>query len=145
MIKEVIQVISTDQKQGAKGPYLEILYRDAKGQERKKNIFDQTLWNLFGDGLWVEWQLEKEGTWWNVKSAQGVKEGLPPAVKPDFKSENRAEIAPQERGMWWKEIGELIRTDKLRAVFGEKDSLIITRAYKLQAIASLGITAKKED
>lgn len=139
MIKEVIQVTGTDQKQGAKGPYLEVLYRDEKGQERKKNIFDQTLWNLFGEGLWVEWQLEKEGTWWNVKSAQGVKEGV------EKIKETAIEVAPQEKGMWWKEIGGLIRDGKLEEVFGEKDAPFIRRAYKLQAIASLEIRAKKED
>lgn len=142
MIKEVIQVTSTDQKQGAKGPYLEVSYRDEKGVERKKNIFDQTLWNLFGEGLWVEWQLEKEGNWWNVKSAQGVKEGM---EKPKDTPKPTGIISGEERGMWWKEIGELIRADKLEAVFGEKDAPFIKRAYKLQAIASLGITAKKED
>lgn len=54
-------------------------------------------------------------------------------------------ISGEERGMWWKEIGELIRSEKLEEVFGEKDAPIIKRAYKLQAIASLGITAKKEE
>lgn len=147
MIKEVIQVISTEQKQGTKGPYLEVSYRDEKGTERKKNIFDQTLWNLFGEGLWVEWQLEKEGTWWNVKSAQGVEAGIaklkeapPPSIREnmEWKQENI------EKSFWWNQVGGLIRADKLEEVFGEKDAPFIQRAYKLQAIASLGIT-KKED
>lgn len=70
---------------------------------------------------------------------EGAPEATPPSVKPT------QEVAPQERGMWWKEIGELIRADKLVEVFGEKDAPFIRKAYKLQAIASLGITAKKED
>lgn len=54
-------------------------------------------------------------------------------------------VAPQEKGMFWKEIGRLICAGKLEEVFGEKDAPFIRRAYKLQAIASLEIKAKKED
>jgi len=54
-------------------------------------------------------------------------------------------ISGEERGMWWKQVGGLIVAGKLEEVFGEKDAPIIRRAYKLQAIISLGITAKKED
>ena len=125
MIKEVIQVLSTDQKQGAKGPYLEVSYRDEKGQERKKNIFDQTLWNLFGEGLWVEWELEKEGNWWNVKSAQRVKEGV-----EKIKEALTTEVAPQEKGMFFKELGECIRCGQLEKDFPKSFVRIKSDYYK---------------
>jgi len=56
-----------------------------------------------------------------------------------------SEISPQERGMWWKEIGALICNNKLEEVFGVNDAPIVKRAYKLQAILSLEITTKKTE
>jgi len=79
-----------------------------------------------------------------VNGAWVIKEGEVP--QPTASTPQPAqEIAPQEKGMWWKEVGRLIVAGKLEEVFGEKDAPIIRRAYKLQAIVSLGITAKKEE
>lgn len=124
MIEEVIQVLNTEQKQGRKGPYLEVAYRNEKGEEHKRNIFDQALWNLFGKNLWVKWQLEKEGNWWNVKGAESVKEGV------ERLSQAPAEIAPQEKGMWLKVMGEFIMSGQMEKDFPKSFVRIKSQFYK---------------
>ena len=101
MITEVIQVIDTDQKEGAKGPYLEVSYTGKDGKPHKRNIFDQSLWKPFQKGGWVQWQIEKEGDWWNVKGAQSAKEGieqLPPQSPGELSPEQQAEINRARQG-----------------------------------------------
>ena len=138
MIDEVIQVLNTEQKPGAKGPYLEVSYRDEKGKERKRNVFDQALWNLFGKGLWVKWQLEKEGNWWNVKGAESVKEGI------EKLSQVPAETAPQEKGMWLKVMGEFIVSGQLEKDFPRSFTKIKARYYK-EMQNKTGISLKESE
>jgi len=140
MIEEVIQVLNTEQKPGAKGPYLEVSYRNEKGEEHKRNVFDQALWDLFGKDLWVKWQLEKERNWWNVKGAESVKEGI-------FKKEALAlvaETAPQEKGMWLKVMGEFIMSGQLEKDFPKSFIKIKSRYYK-EMSKKTGISLKGEE
>ncbi|KKN64723.1 hypothetical protein LCGC14_0488550 [marine sediment metagenome] len=140
MIKEIIQVISTEQKVG-KGdkPYLEVVYTDKDGKERKKNIFDSALWNLFSNGFWVELSLEKEGNWWNVKSAVGVEK----AIAEKEQAEKPKEIAPQELGMWWKELGNRIGDSSLERDYPKAHVKIKVQYYKKLSEVT-GVSFKEE-
>ena len=71
-MEKIIVVEKSEILQGAKGDYLKVTDKEGKSQ----NIFDQALWNLFGDGLAVKLTLEKQGRWWNVTGAEAVKDVL---------------------------------------------------------------------
>jgi len=78
MMEKIIVVEKSEVLPGAKGEYLKVTSKDGKAQ----NIFDASLWNLFGDGLAVKLTLEQQGRWWNVVGAEGVaKELAEKAVK----------------------------------------------------------------
>lgn len=84
-MEKIIVVDHSEIVQGAKGEYLKVTDKGGKTQ----NIFDQALWNLFNDGLAVKLQLEKQGVYWNVMSAEAV--SLPVETKTNG-------ITPQEKG-----------------------------------------------
>lgn len=96
-VEKIITVKSTEQTTAKNNtPYLKVTSQD----DKTYSIFDQSLWNLFGKGLAIKLGLEKKGNFWNVVSTESVKEGLENLPR---------EVAPQEIGMWWKELGEMIR------------------------------------
>ena len=141
MIEEVIQVLNTEQKPGKKGPYLEVAYLNEKGEPHKRNIFDQTLWNLFGKDLWVKWQLEKEGDWWNVKGAESVKEGierLSQAPREQFEDIRAERI---EKAVWWKQLGDRIGDKTITASTPEGRALRV--AYFAEMFRVLDIKISK--
>jgi len=144
MIDEVIQVISTEQKPGSKGSYLEVFFRNEKGEEHKKNIFDQTLWDLFLPDAWVRWHLEKEGNWWNVKKAEGVKEGID-KLKENLdesikgQKDKPTEPAPQAVGMTTKELGDMIRSKQLIPIFGVEVGAELVKWYRSQILGTTRI------
>jgi len=70
MNKDIV-VKRSEMLPGTKGEYLRVYYDDS-GKEKFTNVFDQALWNLFGDGLAVRLHLEKEGNWFNVKGAEAI-------------------------------------------------------------------------
>ena len=76
-MEKIIVVEKSEVLQGTKGDYLKVTDKEGKTQ----NIFDQALWNLFGDGLAVKLTLEKQGKWWNVVGAEAVAAELAQQVK----------------------------------------------------------------
>jgi len=135
---KVIVVKKSEIAQGVKGDYLKVTAED----DKTYNIFDQSLWNLFNDGLAVELMLEKQGRWLNVTGAK-------PAPKPSAEEApapariTRLEIAPQERGMWWKEVGENFRSGLFKK--DEGSGALLWRAYVAQMLASLEIKLGKKE
>ena len=60
-----------------------------------------------------------------TKAYEGV---APPPVR---------EPSGQEVGLWWKEIGKMIRSHTLSEIFGVANSIEITKAYRTQALGIL--------
>lgn len=71
-MEKIIVVDKAEVLQGTKGDYLQVTDKDGK----KQNIFDQSLWGLFQDGMAVKLTLEKQGRWNNVTGAVGVAQEL---------------------------------------------------------------------
>ncbi len=101
-------------------------------------------WDILKEGLAYELSIDKYEGKDFVADFELVKDELKKKAAEEV-AEKSPGISGEERGMWWKEVGKLIVASKLEEVFGEKDAPFIKRAYKLQAIASLGIIAKKEE
>lgn len=102
-MEKIIIVDKTEVLQGAKGSYLKVTDKGGKTQ----NIFQEGLWNLFGDGMAVKLTLEQTGKWWNVTAAEAVSEALAKKAK---EQPSNGYVSGEEMGMWWKELGACIRS-----------------------------------
>ncbi len=123
-----------------------------EGQEVTKSIFDNLkfLWPLLVEGKDIELKLVKKGQFWNVINMKPANEPWPEetdAVKPGEvatpkpKPEPKKEIAPQEVGLWFKEVGELYRAGKLEGEIGKA----IMKVYWARLFYVLGITIEKPE
>ena len=81
MIQNIVKVKSTTTIQGKKGPYLSVVWTDGN-KEFKKNIFEPAFQKVFQQaeksGESVKVGVEKEGDFWNVKSAEITSEEVKP-------------------------------------------------------------------
>jgi len=72
MIQNIVKVKSTTTLQGKKGPYLSVVWTDGN-KDFKKNIFEPDFQKVFQQaeksGESVNVGVEKEGDFWNVKTA----------------------------------------------------------------------------
>ena len=84
-MEKIIVVKSSEVLTGTKGEYLKVTTEEGKTQ----NIFDQAIWNLFGDGMAVKLHLEKQGDWWNVTSAESVAKALAEKAQAEKPVEER--------------------------------------------------------
>jgi len=99
---------------------------DGTGKNRTLSLFDPDHKKLFSealkDNLAIDAVMKQEGQYLNFVSGQLVSEELEPlektppnmepirdSAKPVGKAPARSEPAPQELGMWWKELGEWLR------------------------------------
>ena len=110
--------------------YLSITDKDGKHY----SVFDQAVWNLCTDGAAVKLIGETKGKYFNVETVEVVKDAI---------EAKQAQEAPsgQERGLWWKETGEMIRAKIIT-----KDTPLgaaIHKAYYAKMIEILGIKVEK--
>jgi len=68
-------------------------------------------------------------------------ESVPPAQVVEKPGEPKPEIAPQERGMWWKEVGENFRAGLFKK--DEGNGKILWDKYVKQMTTSLEINFKE--
>lgn len=126
MILTITKVSQEFTKTGTE--YRKVTGTTEDGKETTKPIFDNLkfLWPLLVEGQSVEFKMVKKGQFWNVINIKKADEPWPEetdAVKPEEivppKQEVKTEppsqrrIAPEERGMWWKELGEMLRTGEI--------------------------------
>jgi len=91
MIQNIVKVKSTTTLQGKKGPYLSVVWTDGD-KEFKKNVFEPAHQKVFQQagksGESVKVGVEKEGDFWNIKSAEITTEEVeakPQATKSEQK------------------------------------------------------------
>ncbi len=161
MIITITQVIQEFTKNGAE--YLKVKGTTADGKEITKSVFDnlEESWELLQEGATLDFKLEKKGQFWNVAGISEIGEPASPQKRnttpsrveyPDGINDGRLdgdkpklEIAPQEKGMFWKELGENFRA----GLINKDDNDVGTYlwgVYTNQMFSSLGITipVKKE-
>ena len=123
---------------------------DADGKETTKFIFDNLkfAWGLLVEGKEIELKLVQKGQFWNVINMKPANEPWPEqtdAVKPEEVVPPRVEINkgseappnPQAVGMITKEIGDMIRAERLNGLFGHDTAVELIKWYRSQ---TLGIT-----
>ena len=148
MILTITKVTQEFTKTGAE--YRKVTGNDKDGKETTKSVFDNLkfLWPLLVEGKEIELKLVQKGQFWNVINIKPADEPWPEdtdlvepkevAKKPEPKTETK-EPAPQEIGMWWKEVGENYRASKLEGATGKA----IMLAYWAKLFAVLGIEREK--
>jgi len=106
-VQKIIVVEKSEVLKGAKGEYLKVFPIEGT----PINIFDQSLWNLFGDGLAVELTLEQQGRWWNVTSAAPVAKEL--AEKQPSPAQKVQTIDSKNKAFALSYIKDLIVADRI--------------------------------
>ena len=114
-IEDTKYVKSVEAKSGGKsGTYWTVTWTD----DKHDNIFDKAMMDKCEEAqankLAVHYTKEKKGNYFNIVTLELVRDGLPPPVKPESPplqegEESTYHPAPQEVGMWWKELGEMLR------------------------------------
>ena len=143
-------VKSIETKPGGKsGTYWAVTWDD----DKKDNIFNKDWLPLLEkshkESVPILFTKEKKGDFWNIVSlefpaagskVQEAAQPIPLVVKP---GETKGVIAPQERGMWWKEMGECFRVGLIK-----KDDngtgTYLWKTYLKQMLSSLEITIEIE-
>ena len=121
----------------------------------------------------TNWCKEHEKVWFKTKNMRGfahpVEENGEPVIneetgkplwcnrpkdweeptQPSVKPQEPLEIAPQERGMWFKELGECIRGGFItrEEIFGKKNkvALALWQSYFGNMMVGLSIKAENKD
>lgn len=134
-IEKIITVKSTEQAMAKNNtPYLKVTSQD----DKTYSIFDQGLWNLFGEGLAVKLGLEKKGNFWNVMSAESIEQAIEEVSKIGARAPITRE-ASIEQQVAIKEIGECWRIGKLK----DNDPLVV--GYLLWLIDRLNYEEAKSE
>lgn len=152
-IEKITLVNNVESRQDKKGnDYSRVTITGDDGKEHGYAVYDSdiigAIRNAFNMDQPVVITLDKVGNFWNIvgvklatgqlpSAEQQVKETVPPAQPT-----NRF-IAPEEKGMWWKEIGENFRT-KLFDKDDKANGTLLWRAYILQMMTSLELEFNKE-
>jgi len=157
MIATVVSVSEEFTSKGA--PYKKVMVVDGQGKETTKNVFSglEEKWPLLEEGKTLDFKMEKKGQFWNVIDIIPAGEQLKPPQQPQVLQEHKkvvadakpsedpprdsAPIAPQEQGMWFKEIGELYRAGLIKKDSPEGLALIAIYFARMKKV--MGIETEK--
>ncbi len=142
--------------------YRKITGTTPDGKEVTKSVFDnlKVAWPLIEkEGNTVELKMVQKGQFWNViniimadepwpEGTEAVKpeEVAPPKVEVNKGGEQpkEREIAPQERGMWWKQLGDDLRSGHIDKTTSH--GKLLRAAYFVEMFRVLNIKIEnKED
>jgi hypothetical protein len=143
MIEDTKFVEKIESKPGGKsGTYWAITWTDGKTDR----IFNGDWLPICEESqekkLAVHFTKQKEGNYYNIKSMELVRDALPepkePQTPPPQKDEpepptESSHYAPQEIGMWMKELGEAIRSGQLEKDFPNSHVKIKSYYYKIMS------------
>lgn len=147
MPESIVTITEAEELKSTKGKYLKVKTVDSEGKPWTYTIFDSEDWTPYKQNatLIINWR--KEGNFRRIESAKVVSgDALPPEVKPeppsspddkDVKVSVRPPNIPgQQVGMVTKELGDLIRSDKVFFVFGEEAGRNLISWYRTQILGT---------
>lgn len=135
---------------GQSGTYWKVTWHDGKTD----NLFDPDMMAVceeaMSNKLAVQYTKEKPegGRFWNITHVELTKELIkdtpeaPPPMGDDTGSVPR-KVAPQEEGMWWKEVGEFVRSPLYDKTNSAHKTLF--KVYMSKMMETLGIKITVED
>jgi hypothetical protein len=136
MIEDTKFVKKIEAKPGGKsGTYWTVTWAD----DKHDNIFNGDWLPILEEAqenkLAVHYKKEKKGAYYNIIELELVRDALPPETTPRQPEPHPEEppiekYAPQEIGMWYKELGECIRSGLLERDFPNSHVKIKSHYYK---------------
>ena len=136
----VIAQKSTLKTKDGKSEY--VCLHDVEGKAH--NIFDnlKDKWDLCVEGQAIKLVKEQKGQYWNVVDVISVADALKPQENMgELKRPQVTDIAPQERGMWYKELGACIREKDIDTTTPE--GKLLRSAYYVEMMRVLNIKLEK--
>lgn len=155
-----IIVSNTELMEGDYGEYLKVTYKDKNGKESFRNIgaHFKDRWSEFTQGRMIELKYRKgENDKWILQEIIPAQLSEQPSNAPQSKSEPLKEESNkllqhaikegavidkpsgQEVGMTTKEIGDMIRADKLSVLFGAETAKKIAEWYMNRIKSTTGV------
>jgi len=143
-----IIVSSTEMVKGDYGEYLKVNYKDKNGKEAHRNIgiHWERWWGEFTKGRLIELKYRQDD------NNKWILQEIIPAELPDKSSEENPLVkhaikegavidkpSGQEVGMTTKEIGDMIRADKLSVIFGAEPAKELVEWYKNRIKGTTGV------
>ena len=150
----IIMVKTAERMTGDYGEYVKVSGSDGDGKPVNKNVSEKfkDKWELLVENALLEFKMVQKDNKWNIADIIPASEQpLPPAVKPETHHEEgkppekilpAKEVAPQAIGMMTKEIGDMIRANKLTTIFGKENAEELIKWYRSQ---TFGITKASFD
>lgn len=141
-------ITNVDTDTGTKGEPLAVEYKDGEGKTGTKKTWDDDLKPIFihayTNNLAIKVTLVKSGNYWNIGSATLMKDEIPikeesVVAKAEPKAEPKEKPAPQAVGMFYKEVGDHLRQNTLKPIFGADVARRIGKAYKRALLDTLSI------
>ena len=149
----ILTIKSATLEAGDYGDYMKVTGVDGNGKEVAKNIGEKfkDKWDLLQENATVNIKMVQRDRKWYVDSIEPIKIEIdetkiteqqaavaakvePPVTKP---------IAPQELGMWWKELGNRIGDGSLDKNY-PKNAVRIKAAYYKKMSEVTGVNFKEE-
>ncbi len=133
--------------------YHDMLFTDKGGGAHKVSNKRVKYFEMIKPGVAIQLNLAQAYGKEYIYSAVTVASGLPTATSPALPPANPApapgiaetkhEVSPQERGMFLKELGEWLRSDKLDMTKPVNKAL--RTAYWIQMLFALDVTIEKKE
>jgi len=133
----IIVIQSADQKVTKAGDKTYLLVVDKAG--KKYYCWDMELWDIIKPNFTFDAEIEEKGNFSNIIAVTPIKD-QPPISQQD---PGEVTVAPQERGMWWKEVGENFRAGLFKKD-DQGDGTLLWRAYIAQMLSSLNIKIERK-
>ena len=127
--------------------YLEVTDQDNTKHRLFENLEDK--WELCEEGKTVQLIKEQSGKYWNVIDVIPVGDKLPieqaPKTTPPPKPSQGNEIVGAERGLWWKQLGDDLRSGHIDT--DKPNGKLLRAAYfaEMFRVPGLSVDADKKD
>ena len=135
----IITIKQSTRETGDYGDYLKVIGVDGQGKEVSKNVSQKF------EGLWGK--LNAKTTWdfkhiqknnkWQLDTIVPIGDELPPSTEVSVSPEHTPppptpphQYAPQELGMWWKELGNRIGDGSLERDYPKAHVRVKGQYYK---------------
>jgi len=139
-----IQTISQEfTKTGAE--YQKVTGITGDGRPTTKSVFDnlKDKWELLKENATLDFTMVQKGQFWNVTDIKPIELSSPTEPGMLEEHERKRFVSPEERGMWWKEVGENFRAGLFKK--DEGNGALLWRTYIAQMLSSLEITIERKE
>ena len=148
---ERTQIIVVDEV--GQNTYGDLTFTDKEGNSykvstKRRKYFDDVVKPGTAVQLNYSTAYNKEYIYSAVQVEGGLSESTTPQPRPEGRIKEKSRevtqsIAPQERGMWWKEVGENFRAGLFKK--DEGNGALLWKAYVAQMLSSLEIEIKRKE